>query len=416
MRSRAIRLAILGVIAVTVLSVGAVAAGSDVGSKVLSGQTVTVAAGDSVDHDLYAFAGEVVVDGDINGDLVAFAGMVTVNGNVEGDIVTGAGQVVINGTVGGDVRAGVGDLVLNGRVGEDLLAGSGTIRIGADGEVGEDLIFASGVVRIAGTVEGSVLGSASRYQNTGTVGGSEQVTVERPGPAEPEQPLPSEPAQVVGDGLRHFVTVILLGALAMWLVPRAVGASEETLRRRPLASAGIGIGVLVGFIIQVIAVILIMILGALAFGAVTLNDLAGIILWSGVLELMITTFALVISISFIVDFVVGLALARLVIKRASPDWASNRWKEALLLVAGTAVVVLVTSLPEIGPLAKLVVIVLGLGAMFVALGEWWQRRGAAGPPTPAAAAPEPPADAPAPAPEPPAPAPPAATPDPPAAI
>jgi hypothetical protein len=402
MRSRAIRLAILGVIAVTVLSVGAVAAGGDVGSKVVSGQTVTVAAGDTVDHDLYAFAGEVIVDGDINGDLVAFAGAVTVNGNVDGDVVTGAGQVVINGTVGGDVRAGVGDLVLNGRVGEDLLAGSGTIRISADGEVGEDLIFASGVVRIAGTVEGSVLGSASRYQNTGTVGGSEQVTVERPGqPAVPEQPLPSEPVQVVGDGLRHFITVILLGALAMWLVPRAVGASEETLRRRPLASAGIGIGVLVGFIIQVIAVILIMILGALAFGAVTLDDLAGIILWSGVLELMISIFALVISISFIVDFVVGFALARLVMKRASPDWASNRWKEALLLVAGTAVVVLVTSLPEIGPLAKLVVIVLGLGGMFVALGEWWQRRGAARTSTPVAA-PEPPAGAPPAALEPPA--------------
>ena len=261
--------------------------------------------------------------------------------------------------------------------------------------MGEDLIFASGVVRIAGTVEGSVLGSASRYQNTGTVGGSEQVTVERPGqPADPDQPPVSEAVQVVGDGLRHFITVILLGALAMWLVPRAVGASEETLRRRPLASAGIGIGVLVGFIIQVIAVILIMILGALAFGAVTLNDLAGIVLWSGVLELMISTFALVISISFIVDFVMGLALARLVMKRASSEWASNRWKEALLLVGGTAVVVLVTSLPGIGPLAKLVVIVLGLGAMFVALGEWWQRRGAARPPAPVAA-PEPPADAPA---------------------
>lgn len=395
MRLRVIQLTIVGVIAVMILSVGAVSAGGGLDGKVLSGQTITVAAGDTVDHDLYVFAGEVIVDGDVAGDLVVFGGRVTVNGNVEGDLVTGAGRVVINGTIEGDVRAGVGDIVLAGRVGEDLLVGSGTIRITAEGEVGEDLIFAAGVVRIAGSVEGSVLGSASRYQNTGTVGGSEQVTVERPGqPADPDQPPASESVQVVGDGLRHFITVILLGALAMWLLPRAVGASEETLRRRPLASAGIGIGVLVGFIIQVIAVILIMLLGALAFGAVTLNDLAGIILWSGVLELMISTFAFVISISFIVDFVVGLALARLVMKRASPDWASNRWKEALLLVAGTALVVLLTSLPAIGPLAKLVVIVLGLGAMFVALGEWWQRRGAARNPAPQAPS-QPPADAPA---------------------
>ena len=110
---------------------------------------------------------------------------------------------------------------------------------------------------------------------------------------------------------------------------------------------------------------------------------------------MISTFALVISISFIVDFVVGFSLARLVMERASPDWANNRWKEALLLVAGTAVVVLVTSLPATGPLFKLVVIVLGLGAMFVALGEWWQRRGAAQPLAAPRAHPSLPADAPA---------------------
>ena len=147
-----------------------------------------------------------------------------------------------------------------------------------------------------------------------------------------------------------------------------------------------------------------MILGAIAFGAVTLDDLAGIVLWSGVLELMIIVFALVISVSFIVDFVVGFALARLVAQRMAPDWASNRWREAALLVAGTAVVVLVTSLPVIGPLVKLVVIVLGLGGMFVALGEWSQRRGAAPPagaPPAGGAAPAqaavsgPPADAPA---------------------
>ena len=99
--------------------------------------------------------------------------------------------------------------------------------------MGEDLIFASGVVRIAGTVEGSVLGSASRYQNTGTVGGSEQVTVERPG--EPPSPisLRSEAVQVVGDGLRHFVTVILLGTLGHV----AAAARGWSLRRRPFAVA-----------------------------------------------------------------------------------------------------------------------------------------------------------------------------------
>ena len=139
-----------------------------------------------------------------------------------------------------------------------------------------------------------------------------------------------------------------------------------------------------GYLIQVIAVILLMILMAIAFSAVALEALAGIAVWLGILDLMVSTFVLVVSCAFIVDFVVGFALARLVTR----DWAQNRWQEFALLAGGAFVVVLVTSLPGIGGIAKLVVIVMGLGAMAVALMEWWQRRHppVAPPVTPAAAA------------------------------
>jgi hypothetical protein len=77
--------------------------------------------------------------------------------------------------------------------------------------------------------------------------------------------------------------------------------------------------------------------------------------------------------------------------------------EFALLVAGTAAVVVVTNLPVIGFFAKLVVIILGLGAMAVAFGEWWSRRRPTEQPPPAwtalAPAPEP-ASTPAPPPDP----------------
>lgn len=376
MRPRVIRLALLGVIAVMVLSVGLVAAGGGtLDGKVLTGQQVTVGSGESVDHDLYVFAGDIVVDGSVSGDLVAFGGNVTVNGQVDGDLVTGAGTVAINGSVNGDVRAGAGTVVLSGSVGEDLLVGSGALDITSSGTVGEDLIFGSGDVWLDGSVEGSVLGSASRYEMSGTVGGSQQVTVSRPGrPGQPNEPAPPEAVQVAGDGLRQFVSVLLFGAIALWLVPGPLRASGDALRRRPLASAGIGIGVLVGYLIQFIAVILLVILAAIAFGTLTLDGVSGVILWAGILELMITTFALVVGAVFVVDFVVGFALAQLVAARSAPTWNENRWKELGLLAAGSAGIVLLTVLPVVGPIIKLVVIVLGLGAMFVAAGEWWQRR------------------------------------------
>ncbi|HET9497249.1 MAG TPA: polymer-forming cytoskeletal protein [Candidatus Limnocylindria bacterium] len=366
-----IRFALIGLLGLLSLGVGVAVAGGGAADKILSGELITIEAGETVPHDLYVFGGTLVVDGTVEGDLVAAAGTVTINGTVDGDLVVGSGEVFLVGEVTGDVRAGVGEITVGGTVGEDLLAGAGTIVVTESGEVGEDLIFAAGDVRMDGAVAGDVLGTASRYERHGTVGGSEDVTLEdRAGdPGVPGEP-PSEPVRVVGEGLRQWVTVLFFGALGLLLVPGAVRASESALRRRPLASAGIGLGLLLGYLIQFIAVILLMILLAIAFGSVTLDALAGITIWLGILDLFVTTFALVVSASFLADMVVGLALAQLVER----GWAKSRWQEFALLALGALIVVAATSLPGIGGIVKLVVILLGLGAMGVAFGEWWSRR------------------------------------------
>jgi hypothetical protein len=53
---------------------------------------------------------------------------------------------------------------------------------------------------------------------------------------------------------------------------------------------------------------------------------------------------------------------------------TSRWRELALLAGGAAVVVLLSSLPVVGPWVKFVVILLGLGAVFLWLRDW--RRGA----------------------------------------
>jgi hypothetical protein len=375
------RFAVLGIVTLLLMGTGVVLAGGGLDDKLRIGEPVTVEASESVPHDLYAFgngrftsegwSGGVVIDGTIQGDLVASGGRVVINGTVDGDVLAGAGQVEINGDVAGDVRVGAAEVLVTGQVGEDLVVGTGSLTVASGGEVGEDLVFWAGDVIVAGDVGGSILGSASRYERTGTVSGSEDVTIDTGGrPGEPAQPSPSEPERIAGDVLRQFITVAFLGGLALLLVPRAVMGTESALRRRPLASVGLGIGVLVGYVIQVIAVILLMILGAIAFSSITLDALAGLTIWLGIVDLVVTTFALVVAGSYLVDAVVGLSLAQLVAR----GWARNRWMEYALMVAGAAVVVIITNLPTIGSFAKLVVIILGLGAMAVAFGEWWSRR------------------------------------------
>jgi hypothetical protein len=369
MLPRSVRIAAFGVLALIVAGVGAVMAGGDVEDKLRTGDRVTVDAGEVVAHDLYVFGGDVVVDGTVEGDLVVASSSVTINGLVQGDVVAGAGQLIVNGEIDGDVRVGAGRITLTGSVGEDLLAGAGQIDVAADGSVGEDLIFGAGDVTMRGVVAGSVYGSATTYSSrNGSVGGSENVTLDTG--FEPSEPALSEPVRIAADALRQLLTVVLFGAVALWLVPGALRASESALRRRPLASVGMGIGILVGYIIQFIAVILLMILVGVALGSVTLDGLAGIAIWAGIVDLMISTLALVVAASFVVDAVVGLALAQLVAR----GWAQSRWQELFLLVVGALIVVAATSLPEIGGIVKLCVIVLGLGAMTVAAAEAWQRR------------------------------------------
>ena len=63
------------------------------GEKFRSGDTLTVAAGETVPNDLYAFAGTVRIDGTVDGDLVASGGLVDVTGTVTGDVLAAGGSV-----------------------------------------------------------------------------------------------------------------------------------------------------------------------------------------------------------------------------------------------------------------------------------------------------------------------------------
>ena len=204
---------------------------------------MTIAAGETVAHDLYAFAGTVRVDGTIDGDLVASGGLVDVTGTVTGDVLAAGGSVNISGTVGGDTRIAGGTLSVGGAVTEDLLAAGGQLTVTSSGTVGEDLMAATGQLAIDGAVTGDVLAQTGAYTKAGTVGGTEDVTInardEQPG--EPGQPdAVATTTQQVIDAIRHFLVVVLVGALLIWFAPRAYASMKTAIQQRPLPSAGWG--------------------------------------------------------------------------------------------------------------------------------------------------------------------------------
>ena len=340
--------------------------------KLRTGDTVTVPASEQVSDDLYALAGTVIVDGSVEGDLMAIGGQVTINGAVGGDLIVAGGTLNVAGDVEGDVRAAGGQVSVTGAIGEDMVLTGGQATLASGGTVAGDLIVSGGNVSVAGAVTGAIEASAGTYDRSGPEpGGGEHVSQ---GPSDrPTQPTVGN--QVL-DAVRHFIILMIIGALALWLVPRALRAADHTLRTEPLLSVGSGLATIIGYMVFMIAAFLLMLVLAIAFGLLQVAALVVIELVTGLLAISIVTFLLILAAAYFADVAVGLALGRLV---ASGPLAS-RWQELGLLAAGAAVVVVLTSLPAIGFLAKLVVICFGLGAISLAGWRRWRGRPATAPP------------------------------------
>ena len=339
------------------------------GEKLRSGESVTVAAGETISSDLYAFAGTVRIDGTIDGDLIASGGLVDVTGTVTGDVLAAGGSVNITGTVNGDTRIAGGTLSVGGAIQEDLLAAAGQLTVTSSGTVGEDLIAGSGQLTIDGAVTGDVLARTGTYAKAGTVGGTEDVTItpdQIPQPGQPEA-APSATQQVI-DAVRHFLVVVFIGALLIWFAPRPYAAMKGAIQQRPLPAAAWGIVAILGFVVFLTVVLIAMILLAIVFGLLGFSDLIGIDLLGGIVAILGASLVFSIVAGYVADALVGVALASLVMRDENP----SRWRELAVLAAGAAVVVLLSSLPIVGPWVKLVVVLLGLGAFLIA---WRRPRG-----------------------------------------
>lgn len=364
-RHRLRRVALLVALVLSALSVTAVIAADEaLGGKLRTGENVTVAAGETVEGDLYAASGTIIVDGTVEGDLVAAGGDIQVNGTVSGDLIAAGASVTISGTVDGDARIAGGQLTVSGDVGEDLLVAGGQATITASGSVGEDVIASAGQLSIAGAVAGSVEGGAGAYDRTGSIGGSENVAVGEQGDVDEGA---VDDGNLILDAVKHFVVVVAVGALALWLMPGLTRAAAEAIRRRTLASLGSGLLAALGWLLGFIGVVVVIILAAIIFGLIGFGELAGLIFIAGVVAILVATFAFFIICAYLADALVGLALAGLV--RREPG---SRWLDLGLLAAGAAVVVVLTSLPVAGGWIKLVVAILGLGGL--ALAAWTASR------------------------------------------
>ena len=368
---------LLGLVLGVLLALGAafavLADGGGPSDKVRSGQDIVVPAGTTVDHDLYAFGSTVTIAGTVNGDLVAAAARVIIDGTVTGDVLAAGSEVTLRGTVGGDLRAAAAQVTIVGTVSRDVAIATSSLLIGSAGRVGQDLLFAASDVVLDGNVAGGIAGSASDYRRHGTVGGTEQVTLA----TRLDQPAPDRTAALALDAIRQYLLVVLFGLALLRFSPRLFRATADRVRSQPLMAAGVGVLALLGYIAALIILVLLMVLVCLIFGRLDFAGFVAIDIVGTILAILGLTFGLVLFAAFIADAIVGLAIGRLVSLAET-----SRWADLIRLAIGSAIVVIVTSFPEVGGIIKLLVILVGLGAFCGVIWDARQRPTVAAPVAP----------------------------------
>jgi cytoskeletal protein CcmA (bactofilin family) len=342
-------------LALTSLSTTAATQQTELDGKVRrSGREVVIGATETVQGDLIASAGTVRIDGRVDGDLVATGGQVIVAGTVTGDVLVGAGSTTVSGEVGGDLRAGTGQARIEGSIGEDVLLGAGQATVASGSRIGGDLIFGTGRMQLDGAVAGSVLGSTGAYAKAGSVGGTERVNLQQPeGQQEPTL------ADRIVDGLQRYVSILVVGVLLLWLLPRLFRGAAEAARGRPLVALGIGLLAFIGVIVALILVALVVALVAIVLALLGLGSLAGVTVFAGILVATIIAFVFVLAVGFAAQAIVGYAIGRLVLRGEDRSFLAGLGALAL----GVLLVVLVSAIPFVGGVLEALVVLLGLGAL-----------------------------------------------------
>jgi hypothetical protein len=174
--------------------------------------------------------------------------------------------------------------------------------------------------------------------------------------------------------IRNIVTLILFGLLLGLLVPSFMKSLMEKLQTQPAASLGWGVVAYAAFFFLLLLVVVAMIVGGIVFSFLTLGGISGTIVWVGLLAIFQLIVGFVLVTAFLTKILVGWLSGKWIINRFNPAIAEHRfWPLAL----GVFIVALAIALPFVGWLFGLVVMFLGLGALWLWGRDLWLARKAA---------------------------------------
>lgn len=307
-----------------------------------------------------AAGGEVMLAGNVGADAVAAGGNVTVRSNVAGDLYAAGGQLRIAGTVAGDARLAGGEITIDpgARIGSGATLAGGRVLLG--GRVGSYAQIAAGRTEVNGTVGGDLNVSSGALVIGPNAHIDGRLTYRGPQP-----PQIADGARIAG-GVNHittetgarwlapfaiigailwFIGWIIAGALLIGLAPVAVRRVTDAMRGRAWQS------LLFGFLLFVLVPIV-----------------AGVLLF--------TVIGTPLGLLLAVAYLLLLPLGYLAGAAAIGDWTIDRMRRTaspgtaqriLAFALALLLLTLLIAVPIVGWLLAWLVVLLGIGAIVLAL-------------------------------------------------
>jgi len=384
-----------------------------------------LAAGETVEDDLYAFANTVTINGTVEGDLIAAGTTVVLGpeGLVTGDLIAAGQQVLVEGMVEDDIRAAGFEVKLapGGGVTDDLIAAGFSVEAAAESTVGGDVMAAGYQGLMNGEFGGYLSFSGSALELNGQVDGDLKVKVDPEGGAAPLMMFPGMPqVRTIGPGfhqgsdavvsgeidvtttaakekkdtdeedaaeraqpsralrwlvsvIQDYVALLVVGLLLLWLVPRVMTAAEEVVTARALPSAGWGCLTAFVAFVGLLALGVATILALIVIGVISIDPLVGPVVSTSAVLGSLLTFGMYI-LSWVARAVVGSWIGRWLLARFAPDAGTRRY---VPLIIGLVVFAVLMNVPRVGFLFDWAGIFVGLGGLALASRPYWPRGGEA---------------------------------------
>lgn len=344
------------------------------------------AAGESVDidatvaGDVFAAGGWLDVRGTVADLLVAAGGTLKTDALIGRDLLAAAGSHRIRGEIGDNLVLAGGTTTIEGRVRGKAMIASGILELERDAVIEEDVWLAGGFVRVVGDIGGRLRMAAADATIAGTIGGDVEANANalKLSPTAriegnlvhrgPEPPTIAEGAVVTGEvthiprlsvtavterfqrlsfaaSVLPLIYLFLIGTVLSFLTPSLTGRVGREVRRRPLAS--LGLGVLFIFAVPALLFFLVVLVIGIPFA------LVGVALYLA---------ALFVGIPFC-----GLAAADNLARRHTAGAPPGRLLLLGYLAAFLVALWVIGLLPVAGGIAWTAALAIGVGATAMAL-------------------------------------------------